>query len=137
MQRHHTGILLSTLIVAVALGSAANEPNPAAPARNVVAQRIDAFNNHDIDAYLSAHAEDVRIYEYPDRLIGNGRSHLQRIFGPQFAHGIGSVIVNDQQVIADYVVSNESLTLGSNTEHLIVIYTIIDGKIAELRLIEP
>lgn len=103
---------------------------------DVVAKRISAYNAHNIQQFLAAHDEDVGIYEYPERLIGEGRSHLQRIFAPQFARGEGAVEVVMQRVLGNRVVSEEYATVDGETEHLIIIYTIENGRITSLRLIE-
>jgi hypothetical protein len=90
-------------------------------ALEVVARRIAAYNTHDIDAYLAAHAELVQIFEYPDDRIGEGRNHLKRIFGPQFARGAGRIEVRGQLVLGNTVVSRESATVDNKVEQLITI----------------
>ena len=78
----------------------------------VVAKRIDGYNNHDVNAYLAAHDEYLEIYEYPDKSIGNGRSHLNKIFRPMLEQGIGKIIVKHQTVIGNTVVSEEYVGFG-------------------------
>ena len=102
---------------------------------SAVRRRIDAFNRHDLAAYLAAHHEDVRIYRYPDRLLGEGRSHLRRIFGPTLNSKVGRVEIRGQFVVNDTVVSNEHLYLKGRSERLIAIYRIVQGKIQSVRLI--
>ena len=115
----------------------ADDSATAQAALAAVARRIDAFNAHDTEAYLRAHHADVQIYEYPDRKVGEGRSHLERIFGPMLHAGVGRVVVNEQFVLANTVVSDETLTLGGAPTHVIVIYTVEDDLIVAYRLIEP
>ena len=103
----------------------------------VVAKRIDGFNNHDLDAYLAAHHEDVLIFEYPDIAIGKGRSHLKRIFGPLFDQKIGSIEVQHQVAIADVVVSEEFVNYGGDVSlHIVAIYSVENGMISSFRLVE-
>ena len=106
-------------------------------ALDAVKRRIDAFNKHDLDSYLNAHHENVRIYEYPEELIGEGRSHLRRIFGPLLEEGIGSIDVVYQAVVDRTVVSEEILNYGEAPIHIVVVYTVENNVISGLRLIEP
>lgn len=106
-------------------------------ALDVVQRRTAAYNAHDIDAFIATYSENVRIYEYPDTFLGEGTQRLRDIFGPQFAQNDGSIIVHRQDVLEQTVVSNETVTFYGTTEHNIGIYTVIDGLITEVRLIEP
>ncbi len=105
-------------------------------ALDAVARRIDAFNKHDTDAYLLAHDLDVMVFEYPNKKLGEGRSHLKRLFGPLLDNGIGSVDVVDQFVVDSTVVSSEIVSFGGTPKHIIAVYTVEDNLISSFRLIE-
>ena len=59
------------------------EPGGPAPkeqlseAERVVLQQQEAYNRHDIEAFVAAHAPDVRFYRYPDSLVFEGRDSVQ------------------------------------------------------------
>ncbi len=106
-------------------------------ALEVVARRISAYNAHDIDAMLSTYDAGVRIYDYPDRLLGTGTQRLRAIFGPPFAAAAASVRVVEQFVIENRVVSIEDVTIEGVRERNIAIYMIANGRIREVRLLEP
>lgn len=133
------------LLVPVLLLSCAMTPAPAsrvasaeeAAAHAVVTRRVAAYNAHDIEAFLATYADDVRIYIYPERLLGTGRERMRRIFGPQFARGDGQVAVRSQYALDDKIVSVEDVTIAGSVERNIAIYTVTAGHIAEVRLIEP
>jgi len=111
-------------------------PDEQAPL-DVVQRRTAAYNAHNINAFIATYSEDVRIYEYPDKFLGEGTQRLRDIFGPQFAENDGSIIVHEQVVLEQTVVSNETVTFYGRTEHNIGIYTVSGGLITEVRLIEP
>lgn len=103
------------------------EPAPtASTAVSVVKQRIDAFNAGNLEGYLKAHHPEVKIYRYPDRLLGTGRDHLERIFGEAIESKSAKVEVIDQWVLNDVVVSRERLTLAGASEEVISLYS-VDG----------
>ncbi len=102
-----------------------------------VTKRIQSFNDHDLESYLAAHEENVQIFEFPDRPIGVGRSHLRRIFGPLMEQGIGSIKVIHQVSIDNRVVSEEQLSYGGgDSESIVAIYTINRGLITSIYLVE-
>jgi hypothetical protein len=106
-------------------------------ALSVIARRTNAYNDHDIEAFLATYDENVRIYEYPDKLLGEGTERMRRIFGPQFAENDGLIIVHAAHGLENTVVSDETVSFYGNSEHNIGIYTVRDGLIVEVRLIEP
>jgi hypothetical protein len=141
--------ICSTALLAAAIGACATSatPSPAAPpghvatsteqaALDVVNRRIAAYNAHDIDAFIATYDENIRIIVYPERVLGTGRERMRGIFGPQFAKGEGKIIVEGQHVLENTVVSAEDITIGARNDRNIAIYTIRNGLIAEVRLIE-
>jgi hypothetical protein len=132
-------------VLLVTLAGCASVP-PAAPARiatvgeqaalDLVNRRIAAYNAHDIDAFLATYDENVRIIIYPERVLGEGRERMRRIFGPQFERGEGVIEVLGQHVLENIVVSDEDIRIGARDDRNIAIYTIRNGLIAEVRLIE-
>jgi len=109
-----------------------------ASALRAVTNRIQAFNNHDLENYLSAHHENVQIYEFPDKPVGAGRSHLKRIFGPLLERNVGSIEVKHQVTIDNRVVSEELQSYGATPgETVVVIYTVDDNLISSIYLVEP
>ena len=126
----------------LAQNSVANDHESAATsveiaALEVVAQRTAAYNDHDIEQFLKTYNKQVRVYEYPDRLLGEGTDRMRRIFGPQFAQNDGSIVVHARHALENVVISDETVSFYGTTEHNIGIYTIEDGLIVEVRLIEP
>ena len=105
-------------------------------ALHLVNRRIAAYNAHDIEAFLAVYDENVRIIVYPERVLGEGRERMRRIFGPQFEKGEGVIEVLGQHVLGNTVVSDEDIRIGSQDDRNIAIYTIRNGLIAEVRLIE-
>ena len=135
-----TKLILVFLVASLNMAAAGVYAEPSNPeksnALDVVALRIAAYNSHDIDSFLAAHAEQVQIYEYPDKKIGEGRAHLRRIFEPQFAEGLGSVDVKGQFVVGNNVASHEVVTVDGRIENLVIIYTVENGEITSYRLLE-
>ena len=84
-------------------------------ALEVVARRTAAYNAHDIEAFLATYDENVRIYEFPDSFLGEGKDRMRRIFGPQFAENDGSIAVQSQHALENVVLSDETATVYDHT----------------------
>jgi hypothetical protein len=89
-------MIWKTLLVAcLAIGCRPAGPPPENPnslrkeepsaAERVVQQQFDAYNRHDLDAFVAAHAPDVKVYRYPDSLMFEGRAVLRQKFAKLFA----------------------------------------------------
>ena len=145
MLSRHLKLSLATILMLVCGIAHAAEPSQDGRLANsversaleAVKRRIDAFNDHDIDRYLAAHHEDVQIFEFPDKSIGVGRAHLQRIFGPLLEKGIGKTEVRHQVAIENKIVSEEQTNFGSTQpETIVAIYTVKEGLISSIYLVE-
>lgn len=111
---------------------------PASP-QAAVDNRIGSYNRHDLEGFLQAHAENVEIYSYPQRLLGTGRAHLRNVLAGRFNDRAVQVEVLSQIVFDRFVVSDEVIhETGSDTqiEHYVAIYEVMDDQIVSLRLIE-
>ena len=80
-------------------------------AERVVLQQQDAYNRHDLEAFVAAHAPDVRFYRYPDTLILEGRDSLRARFGRLFAKAPSVHASTDARMAqGDIVVWQETAT---------------------------
>lgn len=106
-------------------------------ALTIVEKRTEAYNAHDLEAFLATYHPNVRVYEYPEKFLGEGRERMGAIFGSQFKAGEGIIHVHSRHALENTVVSDETVRIFDSIEHNIGIYTIEDGLIVEVRLIEP
>jgi hypothetical protein len=65
--------------------STGGQEEQASAAERVVRLQYDAYNRHDLEAFVAAHAPDVRFYRYPDSLVLDGRAAVRERFGRLFA----------------------------------------------------
>lgn len=47
-------------------------------------KQLDAYNARDIDAFVACYAEDVQVYNFPDKLIMEGREKMRESYGRMF-----------------------------------------------------
>ncbi|PPK88340.1 hypothetical protein CLV84_1306 [Neolewinella xylanilytica] len=101
-----------------------------------VQTQLDAYNTGDLDLFLSAYADSVRIYNYPDELRSQGKEGMRATYGNMFAElpDLQCRLVN-RMVMGNRVIDHESVifTAGEAPVEVIAIYTVADGAITEVR----
>ena len=112
-------------------------------AEDVVRRQLDAYNAHDIDAFMAVWADDAQYFQFPSTLLASGAAeirarHIERFKEPNlFGHLIGRV------ASGNLVVDHESVTRtfpdGPGKVEVIAIYEVDNGKIARawFRMGEP
>ena len=58
---------------------------PQAEPESVVQTQLDAYNAHDLDAFVATYAEDVELFEHPSTLLASGHAQLRERYAPRFA----------------------------------------------------
>ncbi|HEY3386083.1 MAG TPA: nuclear transport factor 2 family protein, partial [Saprospiraceae bacterium] len=51
----------------------------------LIQRQLNAYNFRNIDAFLDTYADDVEIYERPDKLIMKGKEDMRKKYGARFA----------------------------------------------------
>jgi hypothetical protein len=89
----------------------ATEEARSSAAERVVRQQYDAYNRHDLDAFVAAYSPTVRFYRYPDSLVIDGRDAVQDRFGKIFANAPQlHANVDARMTHGDFVVWKETAT---------------------------
>lgn len=97
--------------------------------------RMEAYNNHDIEAFLSMYSNDIEIYTYPDKKLAQGKEHLRSIFESMFKEESVSVEIHYQLTKDRYVINHETVNYdGSKTEY-VSIYEVRKGLITSVRFV--
>ena len=103
---------------------------------SVVNERMNAYNNHDLKRFLLTYADDIQVYDYPDKPIGKpGKAHIKGIFKPLFEEGIISVKIHHQITQGNYVINHETVTHNGKDTKYVSIYEVTDGLIASVRFV--
>ncbi|MFL5447986.1 MAG: nuclear transport factor 2 family protein [Gemmatimonadales bacterium] len=117
--------------------TATSQEQPSA-AERVVQLQFDAYNKHDLEAFVAAHAPDVRAYQFPDSLILEGRDALRERFGKLFANAPQvHATVEARMTHGDFVVWRETATglPGGKTNTGIFVWEVHDGQISRIMVL--
>ena len=96
------------------------------------AAQLNAYNARDIDAFLEPYAEDVEIYEFPEKLRYKGKETMRKQYGGMFEQtkNLHCELVN-RIVTGNTVIDHERVTYGGDKSPVqaVAIYKIENGKI--------
>lgn len=103
-------------------------------AEEVIQQQVEGYNSRNIIHFASAHADDVRLYNFGEaKPFCEGIEKLQEIYGAIFKESpnLHTEILN-RIVMGNTVMDHEIVTgrNGVDKLELVAIYEVEDGKIA-------
>lgn len=101
----------------------------------VVNLRMQAYNAHDLDAFLSTYSEKVEIFTYPDKSLGKGKKHIKSLFEDMFREGSVRVDIHHQITKDSYVVNHETVVSGDKKTEYVSIYEVRKGLIRSVRFV--
>ncbi len=97
--------------------------------------RMQAYNDHDLDVFLSTYAEDVEIFTYPDRSLGKGKKRIKNLFEEMFQEASLRVDIHHQIAKDSYVINHETVVSGDETTEYVSIYEVRKGRIQSVRFV--
>lgn len=99
----------------------------------LVQQQLNAYNAHDLEAFLAPYADDVELYDFPAKLLSKGKDKMRPdyLFITQtpglYCH------IQKRIVQGNMVIDHEEVTWkGGKPLHAIAIYVIEKGKIVKV-----
>lgn len=110
-------------------------PSAASAEAQVVAAQIDAFNRHDLEAFLASYSSDAVLYDHPDRVRAAGIAEIRQAYAAALANNPAlHVNVSSRMTEGRFVTQQEMLTgaAESPARTSMVIYEVVNGKIAKV-----
>jgi imidazolonepropionase-like amidohydrolase len=104
-------------------------------AGQLVQQQLNAYNAHDLDAFLEPYADNVELYDFPDKLIMKGKEQMRKEYlfvtqTPQLYCRLKNRLVQGNMVI-----DHEEVSFGGpKPVYAVAIYIIENGKITKVYL---
>jgi hypothetical protein len=123
--------LLAACTVKVERGPSASAVTPE---ERVVQAQVDAFNRHDVDAFMANYAPDAIHWEYPADTVFAGaariRAHYTELFSDPDASRLHAT-VRERIVKGRFVIDEEYIVgLPADDPHVsVIIYEVVGGRI--------
>lgn len=129
---------LIALLIFFLFGQVKAQDNIEIISEKLAQEQLDAYNNRDIEAFILPYAEDVKVFNFPDQLMYQGRDEMYGLYGRMFSRtpDLHCRLVN-RIVMGNTVIDQEEVTINKSEPPVkaIAIYKIKDGKIAEVYFI--
>ena len=101
-----------------------------------VQAQLDAYNARDIDKFLEPYADDVQVYDYPDKLLYEGKEIMRRNYDSFFRSTPDlHCELKNRIIIRNKVIDEESVTANGRIFHAVAVYEIENGKITKVMFI--
>lgn len=100
---------------------------------SVVQRQLDAYNAHDMEAWLATYAPDARQYEYPDKLLAEGHDAIRARMTMRFEEPDLHAHLKSRIVIGNTVIDHEQVARtfpeGPGHVEMVAIYQVTAGRI--------
>lgn len=96
-------------------------------------QQLNAYNAHDVEAFLVPYAEDVEVYEFPSKLLSKGKEQMRKDY--QFIKTVPGLYCKllNRIVQGNIIIDHEEIYInGRRNIYGIAIYQVENGKISKV-----
>lgn len=102
-----------------------------------LAQRqLNAYNSRNIEAFLEPYADDVEVYNFPDKLLFKGKDLMRTSYTQMFKNTPNLHCELESRIIqGNVVIDEERVTFGDKIIEATAIYHIENGKIQKVYFI--
>ena len=125
-------MMMLGFLMAGTLHLAAAESSPEA----VVQRQLEAYNAHDLEAFLATYAEEVELIDLPEKVFARGIAQMRERYAKAFADPTLHAEIVKRIVVGNTVVDHERVRRrfpeGSGTLEAIAIYAVENGKITKV-----
>ena len=110
---------------------------PTLDAETIVQEQHEAYNQRDIDAFLSYFSDRIQWFHYPDQWYGGGKRSMRVRFDTLFGDNPQlSGEVKNRIVIGNKVLDEKYVSIDSTKIHTVDIYEVENGEITKVTTIQ-
>lgn len=105
----------------------------------IVQTQLDAYNAHNIDAFLATYTDEAELFGFPAVAQTKGKEAMRQRYTQRFSDTILRAVIVKRIVMGNTVVDHERVQRtfpeGPGVSEAIAIYEVRDGKIAKVTFI--
>ncbi len=106
-------------------------------AEAVIKEQLKAYNNRDIDGFMSTYSDNVKLYSFPNTLNTSGKNSMRAHYDSFFESTPDlHCEIKNRMVIGNKVIDEEYVTVNGNHISAVAIYEVENGKIAKVTFIQ-
>ncbi|MFK7971306.1 MAG: nuclear transport factor 2 family protein [Bacteroidia bacterium] len=110
-------------------------PESTSASLEIVNKRMAYYNQHNFEEFIKLYSKDVKVYTYPNTLLGTGTENISSIFKPKFASKSIQVEIINQIDNGSHVINHEIVSEGNTQTKYVSIYEVQDGLITSVRFV--
>jgi hypothetical protein len=127
-------LALFALLVAHVGGQESNKAASATPTvsepEKIVQEQLEAYNRHDVDAFLKTYSSEIKLYEFPDKELSSGLDAMRKTYGKLFEQQPDRKARIAKRIVhGDFVIDHEEVSGGGRKFTAVAVYRVKDGKI--------
>jgi hypothetical protein len=112
---------------------------PALPLNHPVKVQLEGYNSRDIDLFMSAYSDSVKVFSFPNELLYSGKEEMRKRYKTMFERtpDLHCELVS-RMVMNDIVIDREKVTRekGNPLIDAIAVYRIKENLITEVTFIK-
>lgn len=102
----------------------------------IVQRQLDAYNERNLDDFAYTFLDNVKAYNFPNKLLFEGKERLRTNFEGFFERTPNlNCEIKNRIVIGNIVIDEEYITANENNFSAVAIYEVQDGKIATMTFV--
>jgi hypothetical protein len=103
----------------------------------IVQKQLDAYNAKDLDAFMAIYTEDIKLYNYPNELLSEGKDQMRKDYISWFQRAPDlKASVKKRIVIGNKVIDEEQVTANGKIFNTVAIYELENGRIRRVTFIK-
>ncbi|WP_296385331.1 nuclear transport factor 2 family protein [Winogradskyella sp.] len=103
----------------------------------IIQKQLDAYNSKDVNAFIGAFTEDVKLYNYPSTLLSEGKDQMRKDYIAWFNRTPDlKASVNQRIVIGNKVIDEEQVIANGKIFNTVAIYEVTNGLISKVTFMQ-
>lgn len=103
----------------------------------IVQRQLNAYNARNIDAFLNTYADDIKLYEYPNKLLSEGKDAMRKNYEGFFKNTSNLYCEIENRIVqGNTIIDKEKVRAGNTTLNAVAVYEVADGKIKKVTFIQ-
>ncbi len=100
----------------------------------LVQRQLNAYNARNIEAFLEPYADDVELYEYPDKLLSKGKDKMRKDYQQMFEKLPNLHCEIKERTIKGNIITDKEIVTGMGPKKVeaTAVYHIADNKISKV-----
>ncbi|HZI53004.1 MAG TPA: SgcJ/EcaC family oxidoreductase, partial [Chitinophagaceae bacterium] len=103
----------------------------------VVQRQINAYNAHNIEAFLNTYADDIELYDFHSNRPDKGKEAMRKNYEAMFKQTPNLYCEIEKRIVmGNKIIDKEKVRAGNNIIHAVAVYEVEKGKIKKVTFIQ-